>query len=92
MATKFSLIDEVNQAWKFWSLRLTAVGTTLLAIITAFPEAMIGAWMVLPDDLKQYLPQQYLGYVTTLVFIAAMVARVLKQHNLAKEGNDDAAS
>ena len=76
------LIKQWRSFWRMWSLRFTALGTVLLGLITTSPDIIIAAWNALPAELKQYIPQQYLMYVTIGLFILGMVSRVIKQEKL----------
>lgn len=88
---KMTFIENVNQAWRFWSLRLSALGTAVLAVLMVWPDAALQAWLLLPGEFKQHLPQQYLGYLAIAIFIGAMFARVVKQTNVTLENKNGAS-
>lgn len=77
------LIHNLNDAWRFWSMRLAAFAVALQGFVTLFPDAALQAWALLPPELKTFLPPRYLQYVTITVLLASMGARVVKQKQLA---------
>ena len=78
------LIEQWRLFWRMWSIRFTALGTILLGWITASPDIILNAWLSLPDEIKSYLPQEYLMYITIALFILGMVSRIIKQDKLDK--------
>lgn len=67
------LIDDWRLAWRFWSVRLIAIAT----FASAWPEAFLYLYALVPDDLQFLLPARTTVVVTCLVL--AFVARILKQ-------------
>jgi len=80
------LIEQWRSFWRMWSLRFTAMGTVLLSWITMSPDILIAAWANLPDEVKAYIPQQYLMHVTIALFVLGMVSRLVKQEKLNAQG------
>ena len=78
------LIEQWRLFWRMWSIRFTALGTVLLGWITASPDIITAAWNSLPDEIKSYIPQEYLMYVTISLFILGMFSRIIKQDKLDK--------
>lgn len=73
------LIDDWRDAWRLWSVRLVAVGALLQALAMASPDTLLVAWNALPSDLRIVLPEGAEGYISLGLYLAAIVARVLKQ-------------
>lgn len=71
--------------WKLWSVRLTLLGTALSSFFLAFPDAVLQAWMMLPPDLKQYLPQQWIQGVVVVIFVLSVIARLVPQPKVQAE-------
>lgn len=46
------LVDDVRHAWRFWSLRLRALGL----LIMAWPDSLLYSYSLVPADLQGYLP------------------------------------
>ena len=85
------LIDDWRQCWRFWSIRLGALGSALTGFFIAWPEAALHAWALLPEELRAAIPPHLMPLIGVGVFVLAMVARLLKQSKLQKgKGQDDA--
>jgi len=83
------LIEQWRSFWRMWSLRFTALGTALLGWITVSPDVITLAWNSLPVEMKQYIPEQYLMYITIALFVLGMVSRIIKQEKIpTKEVNN----
>jgi len=76
------LIPNIHEFAKFWSIRLAALGVALQGFVTAFPDTALNTWAMLPPELKNFLPPNMLQYATILVFVASMLARIVKQKKL----------
>jgi len=76
------LIEQWRSFWRMWSLRFTALGTVLLGLITASPDIITLAWANLPVEMKAYIPEQYLMYITIALFVLGMVSRIIKQEKI----------
>lgn len=81
---KLKLIDEAKQWYKFWSVRLGAIGTAIVGIFTAFPEAAIHAWAILPAEMKKAIPPDYMPLIGVLVFVCAIFAVFVKQDSIKR--------
>lgn len=79
---KLKLIPDWRNWWRFWSLRLGALGTALAAWLIASPEAALAAWAALPQDLKAFIPPDYMPFIGVGLFVLSMFARVTKQEKL----------
>lgn len=76
------LIAEWRQAWKFWSVRLNGLGITLIGV----PEILSYSWSSMPADLREALP--YAQHVAIGLFVASLVARIIKQPKVGGDGQD----
>lgn len=82
------LIDDWNKWHRLWSIRLQAIGAAILSAFLAFPETMLGIWNnAMPAEVKDILPGNLVMIVPLGFFIAAMIARVVKQEKL-KDGDE----
>lgn len=79
------LIDNYKDAWKLWSIRMGLLGTTLMGFLLAYPEAALDAWNMLPQDMKDTLPDQFVPFVGMVIFMLSMFARVIKQTELGQQ-------
>jgi hypothetical protein len=73
------LIDDWRRSWRFWSVRLSFVGLAWSFVGAAFPGFALDAWNALPDELRSLMPQHIARIIATIIFAAAMAARLFKQ-------------
>lgn len=86
------LLDGWQKFYKFWSVRLGALGATIASILIAFPEIAINAWAILPADIKSFIPPNYMPLIGVAIFVLSMVAKFIKQPKLQAEiAKDDSA-
>lgn len=82
---KLELIDNKHNFFKFTSVWLTSVGTFLIAIFTAWPDAVRDIWLFMPDDLKAALPVSTPKWIAVSIIVAGIFSRLVKQPKLSKE-------
>jgi hypothetical protein len=73
------LIDGWRQAWRLWSVRLSAIGAILMGWAALTPDALLQAWNALPADVQALLPEQVGKAIPFLLFIGTLVARFIPQ-------------
>ena len=73
------LIDDWGKAWKFWSIRLNALGNTMLVALLAFPAIAQEIWTSLPMEVKSILPSSIAYWIPVAIFIASGIARLVRQ-------------
>lgn len=79
---KLELIENWRSAWRFWSIRLGLLGTAVAAFFAASPDAAYQAWVMLPEDLKTFVPEGYARMLGAFLFATSMLARIFKQNKL----------
>lgn len=62
------LVDDWKASWRWWSMQSMGLVTVLL-----------GAWGVMPEDLKQTLPSWLVHGVAIIVLMTGIVGRILQQ-------------
>lgn len=62
------LVDDAKQAWRWFSMQAMALAV-----------AVLGAWEVIPADMKASIPPQYVTYLTLGLLVFGIVGRVVKQ-------------
>lgn len=67
-----------------WSVRLVALGTTLVAVFTELPDVATNLWLVLPADLKSALPVEFGRYLGYAILALGLVARIVRQRKLVE--------
>lgn len=81
---RVKLIDDWKKVLTFWSARLGLAGITLQTILLSIPSFSLDVWNVLPDGLKEWVPEHFVNWVPLTLFGAGQVARVVRQ----KHGNN----
>lgn len=66
------LVDKWSDCWKWFSVHA-------FALIAALPVA----WMSLPDEVKGYIPEQWLPYITAAIAVCGIILRLVKQEPAA---------
>ena len=75
------LIEDWKQAWKLKSVQVGAI-SAFFYILILFSEQFLGVWNIIPQDLKNYIPEQWQEYVGVFVGVAMVLARLKKQPEL----------
>ena len=83
---KPELIEDWRNFWRFWSVRLGIVGSAVTAVLIAFPDVALSAWVMMPADLKSAIPERYTPLIGVVIFVASLIARVIKQTKLELKG------
>ena len=75
------LIDNWKQAWKLKSVQVGAISAFFYALII-FSEQFLNVWAVIPQDLKNKIPENVAEWVGIFVGVAMVLARLKKQPEL----------
>ena len=86
------LINDWKDWWRWWSLRLTALGTMVSGYLIANPDIAVTMWMSMPEDIRSYMPAQYMPAIGLVIVGVGQVARFLKQHQPKSIGTTLAGS
>ncbi|KTW00458.1 hypothetical protein [Sphingomonas sanguinis] len=71
------LIPNWRQSWRWWSVRVSALGAMIFAFLLAAPDQALAIWQALPADVQAMIPNaKEIGLVLT---IAVLVARNVRQ-------------
>jgi len=62
------LIPEAKRAWRMFSVQAQAVAL-----------AVLGAWQVMPEDLKTTLPQSLVYWLSMSLMVLGIVGRLIDQ-------------
>ncbi len=88
---RFTTLEFVSHAkllFRTWSVWLGSMGSALSAWAQSFPDAAMNGWQALPEDIKSYLPQNYLGFVGAFMVAMAVIAQFVRQKNLVQRKDD----
>lgn len=75
------LIENWKQAWKLKSVQVGALSAIFYALIL-FADQFVQVWHLIPQDLKNHIPEQWEEYVGCFVGVAMVLARLKKQPEL----------
>ena len=81
MGWEMKLIDNWKQAWKLKSVQVGAISAFFYALIL-FSEQFLNVWAVIPQELKNKIPENVAGWVGIFVGVAMVLARLKKQPEL----------
>lgn len=62
---KRKLVDDWNKAWKWASVRFMAIAA-----------AIQGAWMFIPEDMRNSIPHDMLQQITVALLILGLIGRI----------------
>lgn len=88
---RFTTLEFVSHAkllFRTWSVWLGSLGSALSAWAQSFPDAAMTGWQTLPEDIKSYLPQNYLGFVGAFMVAMAVIAQFVRQKNLVQRKDE----
>ncbi|RSV15204.1 hypothetical protein CA235_09725 [Sphingomonas sp. ABOLF] len=72
-------IIDWRQVWRWWSVRVSALGALLFALLTAFPDQALALWMNLPAEIRGRIPDNVEHAITAALFAAVMIVRLIPQ-------------
>lgn len=81
---KARLVPEARAFWRFWSIRLNAIGLAILAWVQFDPVGALAVFNMMPAHVRAALPEHFLTGVAFVFFALAMIARLVKQPALEK--------
>lgn len=71
------MIADWRQAWRLYSVRVSAIGATVFGLLLVAPQQALDVWNALPPEIRDMLPNaKQLG---AALFFAAAIARVVRQ-------------
>lgn len=77
-------IENWKQAYKLKSVEVGALSAIFYALIL-FADQFIGVWNVIPQDVKNMMPEQWKEAIGLFVGVAMVLARLKKQPELNDE-------
>ncbi|CAX60180.1 MULTISPECIES: DUF7940 domain-containing protein [Erwiniaceae] len=80
---KIELVSHTKLLFKTWSVWLASAGSAIGAWAQSFPDSAMNAWTALPEDVKTFMPQHYLGFVASFMVAMAVIAQFVRQKTLA---------
>ncbi len=82
---RIKLIEEWKLARKFWSIRLGAIGTAVTSLFILWPDSALYFWGAMPEEVKAWIPPQYVPLIGVFIFAMSMFARLVKQQKVEQQ-------
>lgn len=79
------VVAHARLLFKTWSVWLATIGSALSAWAQSFPDVALSAWRSLPEDIKSYLPHNFLGMAGAFMVAMAVMAQFIRQKNLYQQ-------
>lgn len=75
-------IQDARNWWRLWSIRLNAIGLSILAYVQIDPVGALGVWNMMPGEVRHVLPANIVTLIGLAFFGLSMVARLVVQPKL----------
>ncbi len=82
---KIEIVAHARLLFKTWSVWLASAGSAVGAWVQSFPDSASNAWEGLPEDVKSFIPQHFLGLGAAFMVAMAVIAQFIRQKKLVKE-------
>jgi hypothetical protein len=76
------LIPQWRKFWRMTSIQLQAIALAFFSYLTAVPDAAIQLWGLLPVDIRESLPPNYVKWFGVVLIGLGIVARLVHQPKL----------
>lgn len=73
------LLPDWRKARHWWSVRFAALGALVTGLPILAPDALQALWNSAPAEVRQLLPAHIGRAITCALFVAVIVARIIKQ-------------
>jgi hypothetical protein len=81
-AVRARLIDDASNWWRYWSVRLAAIGSVAVSAIIAYPDILIRTLNELPPEIRAAFPPA----AGIVLFALVTLARLYKQQGKGNGG------
>ncbi|GAA3708611.1 hypothetical protein GCM10022268_17410 [Sphingomonas cynarae] len=68
-----------REASRWWSLRVSALGSILFAAMTLLPDQLLALWNMMPAEIRAHVPARAGNLVSMALFLLVMIARLIPQ-------------
>jgi len=76
------LADNWRTWHKRWSVRLNLLGSALISVLVASPDAAMAAWRMMPDELRIAIPSQYMPLLAVGLLVLSALSQLIRQERL----------
>jgi hypothetical protein len=81
---RIKLIENWQQARKFWSVIFSTIGAAIMGVFTVWPETAYMVWQSIPDEYRVAIPQSWVSGIGLALFLLSSFSRIVKQAKLEK--------
>lgn len=74
------VVKNWKNLWKSLTVQVSAIGLVLTQVLYTIPS-----WEALPTEVRDAIPPEYVPYISSFFFLAAILARVKYQPTLHKD-------
>lgn len=85
--TSLEFVSHAKLLFKAWSVWLSSAGTLLGLYLLDAPDALLGVWRILPDDLKSVLPVNFSQYLSYVLIALGVISQFIRQNKLLVQKN-----
>jgi hypothetical protein len=85
---KLKLLPHWRVLWRSWSVRLNALGILILGLFAFDPVALLAVWNMMPNPVRDLIPEQFLSILGALLFSLSLIARLVRQPKLQEKIDD----
>lgn len=78
------LIPNWRQAGRWWSVRVSALGSILYAAMILIPDQLLDLWNMMPGEIRELVPSR--TWVSLILFVLVIVARLVPQREPSRAG------
>ena len=78
-------LDECRDWWRFYSVRVMAIGIFLNTWIAFDPASVLYVWKMMPAPIAQLIPQQIIYAVSAVLWVLALTLRFTRQKNISSK-------
>lgn len=68
-----------REASRWWSLRVSAIGSLLFAAMTLMPDQLLALWNMMPAEVRAHVPARAGSWIGMILFLLVVVARLIPQ-------------
>jgi len=68
-----------REASRWWSVRVSALGSILFAAMTLLPDQLLALWNMMPAEVRAHVPARAGNLVGLVLFVLVIVARLVPQ-------------
>lgn len=79
------LLPHWRVLWRSWSVRLNALGILILGWIAVDPVSLLYVWSMMPVEVRDLVPAQFLSLIGAVLFGLSMIARLVRQPKMQEK-------